>query len=106
MLPVAASQCIKLSPGSTETESTRTSDVALLDSQKSESTAIVIEKGEEEAEDAEEAPCHQFLEMWLPGRVVHVTPRQIETRESAEEVFLLDEQQIGLHLNCLSGENV
>ena len=106
MLPVAASQCIKLSPGSTETESTRTSDVALLDSQKSESTAIVIEKGEEEAEDAKEAPCHQFLEMWLPGRVVHVTPRQIETRESAEEVFLLDEQQIRLHINCLSGENV
>ena len=66
----------------------------------------MIDKGEEEAEDADETPCHQFLEMWLPGRVVHVTPRQIETRESVEEVFLLDEQQIGLHLNCLSGENV
>ena len=66
----------------------------------------MIEKGEEEVEDADEAPCHQFLEMWLPGRVVHVTPRQIETRESAEEVILLEEQQIRPYLNCLSGENV
>ena len=67
----------------------------------------MIEKGEEEAEDADEAPCHQFLEMWLPGRVVHVTPRQIETRESAGEVFLLDEKKSGfIYINCFSGENV
>ena len=36
---------------------------------------------EEEDDDHPSSPSHQFLEMWLPGRILHVTPRLLEIEE-------------------------
>ena len=62
-----------------ESEQTRSS-IALLESPKGDSAAIIEIEEEENVEDQPMSPSHQFLEMWLPGRILHVTPRSLETR--------------------------
>jgi sn1-specific diacylglycerol lipase len=60
--------------GSRESEQTRSSDLALLESGKGDSATIEMEENDQRPG----SPSHQFPEMWLPGRILHVTPRRFE----------------------------
>ena len=68
--------------GSRESEQTRSSDVALLESPKGDSATIKME----EDGDLPGSPPHQFPEMWLPGRILHVTPRLLDLRLTEEVI--------------------
>ena len=72
--------------GSRESGQTRSSTAALLESPSGESAVIGMEPGSPlvETDDHPGSPCHQFEEMWLPGRILHVTPR--ETRIGDEVI--------------------
>jgi len=66
-----------------ESEQTRSS-IALLESPKDDPAAI-IEIEDDDIDQQPMSPSHQFLEMWLPGRILHVTPRSLETRLDEQE---------------------
>jgi len=74
---------------SRESEQTRSSDLALLESGKGDCATI----GMEEEDQLPVSPSHQFPEMWLPGRILHVTPRLLEI-EMAEQVKEYDVKEV------------
>ena len=81
-IPVPAS-------GSRESEQTRSSDLALLESGNGDSATVEMEENDQ----LPGSPSHQFPEMWLPGRILHVTPRLLEIG-LAEQV--IDTYMVGI----------
>lgn len=67
--------------GSRESEQTRSSDHALLESGNGDSATIEMEENDQ----LPGSPSHQFPEMWLPGRILHVTPRLLEIGLAEQE---------------------
>jgi len=67
--------------GSRESEQTRSSDLALLESGNGDSATVEMEENDQ----LPGSPSHQFPEMWLPGRILHVTPRLLEIGLAEQE---------------------